>query len=51
MLVGQKNNDGWVLRVDGNGDVIWSKTYGGTNLDVLTDVLVSGSYIFASGST
>ena len=22
MLVGQKNNDGWVLRVDGNGDVI-----------------------------
>jgi hypothetical protein len=51
VLVGQKNNDGWVLRVDGNGDVIWSKTYGGTNLDVLTDVLVSGSYIFAGGST
>ena len=22
VLVGQKNNDGWVLRVDGNGDVI-----------------------------
>jgi hypothetical protein len=51
VLVGQKNNDGWVLRVDGNGDVIWSKTYGGTNLDVLTDVFVSGSYIFAGGST
>ncbi len=51
VLVGQKNNDGWVLRVDGNGDVIWSKTYGGTNVDVLTDVLVSGSYIFAGGST
>jgi hypothetical protein len=51
VLVGQKNNDGWVLRVDGNGDVIWSKTYGGTNLDVLSDVLVSGSYIFAGGST
>jgi hypothetical protein len=51
VLVGQKNNDGWVLRVDGNGDVIWSKTYGGTNVDVLTDVFVSGSYIFAGGST
>jgi len=51
VLVGQKNNDGWVLRVDGNGDVIWSKTYGGTNLDFLTDVLVSGGYIFAGGST
>ena len=51
VLVGSKNNDGWVLRVDGNGDVIWSKTYGGANLDVLTDVLVSGSYIFAGGST
>jgi hypothetical protein len=51
VLVGSKNNDGWVLRVDGNGDVIWSKTYGGANVDVLTDVLVSGSYIFAGGST
>jgi hypothetical protein len=51
VLVGQKNNDGWVLRVDGNGDVIWSKTYGGANVDVLTDVLVSGSFIFAGGST
>jgi hypothetical protein len=51
VLVGQKNNDGWVLRVDGNGDVIWSKTYGGTNVDVLTDVFVSGSHIFAGGST
>jgi hypothetical protein len=51
VLVGQKNNDGWVLRVDGNGDVIWSKTYGGTNVDILTDVFVSGSHIFAGGST
>ena len=31
MLVGQKSNDGWVLKVDQNGDVIWSKTYEGTN--------------------
>jgi hypothetical protein len=51
VLVGQKNNDGWVLRVDGNGDVIWSKTYGGANVDVLTDVFVSGGYIFVGGST
>jgi hypothetical protein len=51
VLVGQKNNDGWVLRVDGNGDVIWSKTYVGANVDVLTDVFVSGGYIFAGGST
>ncbi len=51
ILVGQKNNDGWILRVDSNGDVIWSKTYGGTNLDLIKEVFVSGGYIFAGGST
>ncbi len=51
VLVGQKNNDGWILRVDDDGDVIWSKTYGGTDLDLINEVFVSGSYIFAGGST
>jgi len=39
------------LRVDQDGEVIWSKTYGGTNLDILTDVFVSGNTIFAGGKT
>jgi len=51
VVVGQKNGEGWVLRVDQDGEVIWSKTYGGTNLDILTDVFVSGNTIFAGGKT
>ena len=29
ILSGQVMTDAWVLKLDGNGDVQWQKTYGG----------------------
>lgn len=37
--VNKGNFDAWVVKLDSMGNVIWSKTYGGTNLDVATRLL------------
>jgi|GEM_PF-2734671 len=30
---GAGNYDAWILKVDGNGNIVWQKTYGGINTD------------------
>lgn len=44
--------DGWLLKLDANGFIQWSKCFGGTNDDILTCVkqVSDGSYV-ATGNT
>jgi len=55
---GSSGKDAWVLRLDGKGDIIWQKTYGGKNSDWAEvvaiapngDIIVAGStYSFNKG--
>ncbi|OYD15767.1 hypothetical protein CH333_05015 [candidate division WOR-3 bacterium JGI_Cruoil_03_44_89] len=43
------NSDVWIIKVDSNGDTIWTKTYGGTESDVANSVAQTfdGGYIIA----
>lgn len=43
--------DAWVLRVDAQGDIIWSKSLGGTLDDRLRTIVASGSTILLAGET
>lgn len=51
ILVGQKNNNGWIMRVDSSGNVLWSREYGGSNIDLFKEVIVIPPYAFVGGST
>jgi hypothetical protein len=51
--------DGWLLKIDANGNLQWNKTYGGTGAEVLYDMvqtadggytLCGGTYSFGAGS-
>jgi len=45
---GADNGDVWVLKLDGQGNVVWQKTYGGTNSEVGVIVPTSdGGYVVA----
>jgi predicted secreted protein len=52
---GVESYDVWVLKLDGNGDVIWQRTYGGTGLDSADSIQQTsdGGYVVAgiSGSS
>lgn len=45
-------NDGYIMRLDANGDSIWMKTYGGTDDDwpAYVDLAPDGGYILAGGT-
>ena len=46
------NGDAWVLRLDGEGNVKWQKTYGGRSSDVVSGIfLASSEDIIAVGYT
>jgi len=44
--------DAWVLKLDGDGNVQWQKTYGGTNCDYAESIqqTLDGGYIVAGGT-
>lgn len=49
---GNGGYDGWILRIDKNGDTLWTKTIGTSNWDFFYDVAVTheGDFIFAGGT-
>jgi len=51
ILVGEKNGDGWILRVDDSGNVLWSRIYGSSDEDRLKSVIVVPPYAYVGGET
>lgn len=48
---GAGGSDIWVLRLDGNGDILWQKSYGGSSFDYGTCVQqISDGYIVAGNT-
>lgn len=47
LLAGSYNNDGFLLKLDNNGDSLWSRTYGGTGDEAFNDIeqTPDGGYI------
>lgn len=45
-------NDGFVIRLDANGNVLWKKLYGGSEMDYLYDVIwTSDNHLLVCGET
>ncbi|MFA7327685.1 MAG: T9SS type A sorting domain-containing protein [Candidatus Kapaibacterium sp.] len=46
------STDGWIIKLDKNGEIIWKKNYGGSGSETIYSVIESndGSYVFAGGS-
>lgn len=44
--------DSWIMKLDTSGNIIWSKTYGGSNLDSFNKILQTptGEYILAGNT-
>jgi hypothetical protein len=49
---GSGNHDFWMVKIDANGDSLWSKTLGGVSVDVCKAALqtADGGYILAGGT-
>ncbi|HET7152806.1 MAG TPA: T9SS type A sorting domain-containing protein [Candidatus Kapabacteria bacterium] len=45
-------SDGWIIKLDTNGNTLWAKSYGGTAEDDITRIVQSndGGYVFAARS-
>lgn len=39
--LGRGNSDAWVIKLDQNGNKLWSKTFGGTLFDVARDLIIN----------
>lgn len=46
---GYGQDDGWVVKLDATGNIVWNKVYGGSNADIITSIqqTFDGGYIFS----
>lgn len=45
------NKEAWVVKLDGNGNILWDKCYGGTGQDGLSGIKFYGDTLFLSGAS
>ncbi|HRF77352.1 MAG TPA: MopE-related protein [Chitinophagales bacterium] len=45
------STDLWVLKVNTDGGIIWSKSFGGSETDIGNDIAISNGYIYTVGET
>jgi hypothetical protein len=46
------NGDAWLIKCNSNGDILWTKNYGGNNWDFFTDAVIDANYnLYLSGFT
>ncbi|MBC8047954.1 MAG: hypothetical protein H7Y00_14245, partial [Fimbriimonadaceae bacterium] len=52
ILVNYGSYDNWVVKIDSEGNIIWEKTLGGSDVDECTDVIpvTSGGYLVVSSA-
>jgi hypothetical protein len=53
VIVNKGEYDAWILKIDENGEILWSKTYGGTKSDGFGSVyeFSDGSFLLSGSST
>lgn len=44
------NWDGWVIKIDSQGNIIWTRQFGGNGADLLTSVILKGNNYVITGS-
>ena len=45
------SSDGWLVKTNADGSILWQKTYGGSNADIFKSVIVSSSGYVVCGET
>ncbi len=44
------NTDGWIIKVDARGNLLWTRQVGGNGADLLTSVILKGNNYLVTGS-
>jgi hypothetical protein len=52
ILNNQGYDDAWIIKIAANGNLEWSKTFGGSSIDYLNDIqqTTNGEYLFVGGT-
>jgi len=45
------SSDWWLVKIDAAGNKQWEAVYGGTNAETMTELVVSGAYVYAVGAS
>ena len=51
ILINHGDRDGWIIKVDTNGNKVWSKTFGGSAYDSLSNIIRTSDGFVAVGYT
>ncbi len=44
------NTDGWIVKTNANGDLLWTRQVGGNSADLLTSVILKGNNYWVTGT-
>ena len=44
------NTDGWIIKINASGDLLWRRQVGGNGFDLVTSVILKGDHYWVTGS-
>jgi len=44
------NSDGWIIKINASGDLLWTRQVGGNGFDLVTSVILKGDHYWVTGS-